>query len=412
MPDYKFKSILVDVDPTSHNYGQWEHRVPDPADGDALVWRQEYRVTYNIGTGNGQASRITNNENLKQQLPLGVGLGSVPPSDTLFFSTPTLAKPVLRGTLSITGTAVDGTAMTVTDTPISIEENRGNLIGDVNPGPKGMLKQDGVSLFNQNTINYNLAFFFFQFKKPLDTSSQITVSYLTSGLVFEECCHPRVVVRDGEGTRTTETTTPEGEREIVVDVVLDDIVGTTEGILRRDANGDYGTTRALEIDTTVTTPVITVDASRRTAIAGDLTIGADVNGNNGSINLNGVTISDFDTEVTRVLGASSIVVAASGNVELTNAIRIRDTSDTTAGNVRFNTQESRVEAYTGNAWIEVARDEHQGRTSNTRTPGQAIPVTTVNSSNSPYNIDQNDGLIICDSASSIQLNLPDPAEFT
>jgi len=502
MAIYKLKTFPIDTDETSYTLGPWVHDVPDPVDGYALVWRQDYNVAYVLGTGNGIAARVTNDDNLRDKLPLGVGLGLVPPTDTIFFSTPQFAKPIVPGTFIITATAVDGTVMTVRDIPINIPENRGDITGDVEPSPRNMLKKDGVNLFQQNTINYNLATFFFQFRKQLNPNTPINVSYKTSGLVFEECCErTSYSFHGGTGTRITdEAGETEDDREITVTVELDDIIGTEEGLVSRDSDGAYGTTPALSIDSTVTGTAITIDSTRRIGIgttaprssldvvgtirisqdhadptasgsivyddtgntsltfvneynsddatfgirmkgataadevltilgdgrvgigtttpttqfevAGDITVGTDANGNYGSLNLNGVTISDFDTEVVRVLSASSIAVTPSGNVELTNAIRIRDTNDASPGNIRFNIQESRVEAYTGNNWIEVARDEHQGRTSATRTPGQAIPVATVDANNSPYDIDQDDGLIICNGATSIQLNLPDPADYT
>lgn len=426
MATYKLNTHPLDTDEASYTLGTWVDQVPDPVDGYALVWRQDYNVSFVIGTGNGIAARVTNDVALRDKLPLGVGLGLVPPTDTIFFTTDQLPKPIVPQTLVITGVSTDGETMTVRDSPVSIPENRGNLSGDVEPQPRNMLQKDGVNVFRQNTVNYNRAALFFQFRKPLDTSSPVTVSYQTSGLRFEECCGGRTYsFHNDVGTRTSVThNSSTGEDEVRVAVELDDLVGTGTGLISRFQGGTYGTTDVIDIDPGATGSAITVTASGDVGIgtttpstsfevAGDITVGTDSNGNPGAITLNGRTIADIDTEVVRVLNASSIAASASGDVEFTNAIRVADTQAAVAGSVRFNQANNRVEAHTGQRWIEVARDENHGRTSNTRTPGQSIPVTTVTQSNTPYDVDSDDGLIVCDGGgTSVELRLPNPQDYT
>ena len=428
MATYKVKSQPLDTDQTSYTFGNWVHDVSDPVDGYALVWRQDYNVSYVIGNGNGVAARLTNDPLMQDRLPLGVGLGLVPPTDTIFYDTPQLAKPIVPGTLVITATSVSGRQMTTRDTPVSIEENRGRIGGNVEPYPRNMLRQDGVSVFLQNTVNYNRAAFFFQFDEPIDPQSPVTVSYKTSGLRFEDCCGSggrTYTFPNGTGTRVALTNNASSNQdEVRIDVELDDIIGVSTGVLARDANGNYAARPSIDISPAASGTSISIDAngnvgigtttpSAQFEVGGDITIGTDANGNQGSLVLNGRTISDIDTEVTRVLNTSSIATTANGDVEFSSGIRVSNTASATAGSVRYNTQESRVEAHTGQRWIEIARDGHHGRTSNTRTPGQAIPVSTVTSSNSPYTISATDGLIVCDGGnSSITLNLPNPSDYS
>ena len=192
MPNWKVRVSTDDLDTNAYTQGPSATLIPEPGvvpkDRQALVWRENYPLSYDIIVGDGVTYRYSNDPTLRTEVPLGVALDDRPPAGTKWVGVQILA-PIIPGTLQVTGTDADGNAIAVTDVPSGDpKSNTGHLVGSVNSSPPAILLKDGVQTAPQNVVDYTTGSFIFALAKPVQNATSLTVSYKYTGLRLEDCC--------------------------------------------------------------------------------------------------------------------------------------------------------------------------------------------------------------------------------
>ena len=192
MPNWKVRVSTEDLDTNAYTQGSSATLIPEPGvipkDRQALVWRENYPLSYDIIVGDGVTYRYSNDPSLRTEVPLGVALDDRPPAGTKWVGVQILA-PIIPGTLQVTGTDIDGGAIAIRDVPSGDpKSNTGHLVGSVNSSPPAILLKDGVKAVPQNIVDYTTGSFIFALEKPVQNATSLTVSYKYTGLRLEDCC--------------------------------------------------------------------------------------------------------------------------------------------------------------------------------------------------------------------------------